>query len=184
MFLGGAIWLRSFSIQNLGWSAESCHRATIEPARIWGIRRMAVSRSKEPRSSEPFSPSRERSARCSRTATRAKSLGPLAAFDAGYTWVEHPYRQGVVLIGEAAAVSDPSFGQGMALTLRDARVLRDALLGDADWERAGHQYAEQHDHYFQAIHKVCGWLRRLFQEQGPEADARRTEGRCRRLPRI
>jgi 2-polyprenyl-6-methoxyphenol hydroxylase-like FAD-dependent oxidoreductase len=110
----------------------------------------------------------------------AKSLGPLAAFDAGYTWVDHPYRQGITLIGEAAAVSDPSFGQGMALTLRDARVLRDALLGDSDWERAGHRYAEQHDHYFQAIHTVCGWLRCLFQEQGPEADARRQKA----MPKI
>src|SRR5262249_35796017 len=43
------------------------------------------------------------------TYTQAKSLGPLAAFDANYTWVDHPYRNGVALIGEAAAVSDPSF---------------------------------------------------------------------------
>jgi 2-polyprenyl-6-methoxyphenol hydroxylase-like FAD-dependent oxidoreductase len=110
----------------------------------------------------------------------AKSLGPLAAFDADYVWVDHPYRNRVALIGEAAAVSDPSFGQGMALTLRDARVLRDALLGDTDWERAGDRYAEQHDRYFHAIHTVCGWLRSLFQEQGPAADARRQKA----MPKI
>jgi 2-polyprenyl-6-methoxyphenol hydroxylase-like FAD-dependent oxidoreductase len=110
----------------------------------------------------------------------ARSLGPLAAFDAGYTWVDHPYRDGVVLIGEAAAVSDPSFGQGMSLTLRDARVLRDAISNHSDWDQAGHSYAEQHDTYFQRIHTVCCWLRSLFQEQGPEADARRQ----RAMPRI
>lgn len=111
---------------------------------------------------------------------QAKSLGPLAAFDAGYVWVDHPYRQGVALIGEAAAVSDPSFGQGMSLTLRDAHVLRDALLGDSDWDRAGHEYAKQHDVYFQNIHTVCCWLRSLFQEQGPAADSRRQKA----MPKI
>lgn len=105
--------------------------------------------------------------------SQAKSIGPLAAFDAGYMWVDRPYRDGVALIGEAAAVSDPSFGQGMSLSLRDARVLGDALLADSDWGRAAHTYAEQHDKYFQAIHTVCCWLRSLFQEQGAAADARR-----------
>lgn len=104
---------------------------------------------------------------------QAKSIGPLAAFDAGYIWVDHPYRDGVALIGEAAAVSDPSFGQGMSLALRDARVLRDALVSDSDWDRAAHRYAEQHDNYFQATHTVCCWFRRMFQEQGRAADARR-----------
>ena len=104
---------------------------------------------------------------------QAKSIGPLAAFDAGYMWVDHPYREGVALIGEAAAVSDPTFGQGMSLSLRDARVLRDALVADSDWDRAAHRYAEQHDKYFRTIHTVCCWIRSLFQEQGPAADARR-----------
>jgi 2-polyprenyl-6-methoxyphenol hydroxylase-like FAD-dependent oxidoreductase len=111
---------------------------------------------------------------------RVNALGPLAAFDAGYTWVDHPYRDGVALIGEAAGTSDPSFGQGMSLTLRDARVLRDALFGHSDCNQAGHSYAEQHDRYFQRIHNVSQWFRELFQEQGPEADARRQ----RALPQI
>jgi 2-polyprenyl-6-methoxyphenol hydroxylase-like FAD-dependent oxidoreductase len=40
----------------------------------------------------------------------------------------HPYRRGVALVGDAAAVSDPSWGQGLSMTLRDVRVLRDQLL--------------------------------------------------------
>ena len=111
---------------------------------------------------------------------RAKSLGPLATFEGGYTWVDHPYRDSVALIGEAASVSDPSFGQGMALTLRDVRVLRDALLADSDWNRAGHLYAQQHDTYFQNIRTVCCWLRSLLQEQGHAADTRRQKA----MPRI
>jgi 2-polyprenyl-6-methoxyphenol hydroxylase-like FAD-dependent oxidoreductase len=103
----------------------------------------------------------------------AKSAGPLASFDGGDVWVNHPYRHNVALLGDAAATSDPSFGQGMSLALRDARVLRDALLNDSDWDRAGHSYAEQHDAYFNNCHTSTVWFRQIFQEQSPEAAVRR-----------
>lgn len=45
------------------------------------------------------------------------------SFDAADRWVDHPYHAGVVLIGDAAAASDPCFGCGLSLTLRDVRVL-------------------------------------------------------------
>jgi 2-polyprenyl-6-methoxyphenol hydroxylase-like FAD-dependent oxidoreductase len=110
----------------------------------------------------------------------AKSIGPLASFDVSESWVEHPYREGVALIGDAAATSDPTFGQGMSLALRDARVLRDELCKDSDWDAAGHRYAEQHGEYFSACHTVEGWLRTLFQDASPEAE----ELRKRAMPLI
>ena len=109
-----------------------------------------------------------------------KSAGPLATFDVSESWVDHPYREGVALLGDAAATSDPTFGQGMPTALRDARVLRDALVGYSDWNAAGHHFARLHDAYFQNSHKVCGWLRTLFQDPGPEAQALRQ----RAMPRI
>ena len=36
-------------------------------------------------------------------------MGPLAAFEGGDVWIDHPYRDGVALIGEAAATSDPIY---------------------------------------------------------------------------
>ncbi len=45
----------------------------------------------------------------------AKSGGPLASFDASDDWIEHPYRDGVALVGDAAATSDPTYGQGFLL---------------------------------------------------------------------
>jgi menaquinone-9 beta-reductase len=102
-----------------------------------------------------------------------KSVGPLATFDVSESWVDHPYREGVALLGDAAATSDPTFGQGMSTTLRDARVLRDALAGLANWDEAGHHFARQHDAYFQITHRVCGWFRTLFQDQDPKAQALR-----------
>jgi 2-polyprenyl-6-methoxyphenol hydroxylase-like FAD-dependent oxidoreductase len=85
----------------------------------------------------------------------------------------------VALIGDAAATSDPAFGQGLSLTLRDARVLRDQLLAasdsQSDQQAAGHAYAAEHDRYYSVTHKVDNWFRQVFLEQGPEADERRAK---------
>ena len=110
----------------------------------------------------------------------AKQIGPLASFRCGDFWTEHPYNDGVALIGDAAATSDPAFGQGLSLTMKGVRVLRDQLLSNTDWDKAGHAYAAEHDAAYDVVHKVDDWFRRLFLEQGEEADAIR----ARALPRI
>ena len=102
-----------------------------------------------------------------------RCIGPLASFACDEDWVEHPYSNGVALIGDAASTTDPAYGQGMSLTLRDVRTLSEALAGNSDWDAAGHSYAAKHQRYFSVIHASCEWLRQIFQEQGPEADQRR-----------
>ncbi len=104
-----------------------------------------------------------------------KVAGPLATFDGADTWVDHPYREGVVLIGDAAAASDPSWGQGLSLTLRDVRVLRDQLLTNSDWKAAGHAYATEHNRHYGAIHTVDNWLSQMFFAIGPDAEAARAK---------
>ena len=101
----------------------------------------------------------------------AKSAGPLASFDTSDSWAEHAYRDGVALVGDAAAVSDPTFGQGMSLSLRDARTLRDELTKDSDWAAAAGRYANRRREYFHACHTVEGWMRTIFQDPSPEAAA-------------
>ena len=103
----------------------------------------------------------------------ACAAGPLATFEGADTWVGHPYRDGVALIGDAAASNDPSYGQGLSLTVRDVRVLRDMLLGDNNWDAAGHAYAAAHDRDYDAMHQVTRWCSDLFYAMGPEAEARR-----------
>jgi menaquinone-9 beta-reductase len=103
----------------------------------------------------------------------AKSIGPLASFDVSDCWVEHPYRDGVVLVGDAAATSDPTYGQGLSFAMRAARVLRDELTNNSNWDAAGHRYAEQHQRYFRACHTVEGWSRTIFQDPSLEAAALR-----------
>jgi 2-polyprenyl-6-methoxyphenol hydroxylase-like FAD-dependent oxidoreductase len=104
----------------------------------------------------------------------ARQAGPLAIFDATEDWIDHPYRDGVALVGDAAATSDPTWGQGMSLTLRDARTLAERLAADDDWERAGHAYAAEHDRYAEIVRRADGWFSELFMTVGAEADARRT----------
>ena len=88
--------------------------------------------------------------------------GPIASFGGAESGVEQPYRDGVALIGDAAATSDPAFGCGLSLTLRDVRVLRDHLLADGDWDAAATAYATDHDLYYAALHRIEGWWREML----------------------
>jgi len=110
----------------------------------------------------------------------AQAIGPLASFDGADNWVDFPYREGIVLIGDAAAASDPSFGSGLSLTLRDVRVLRDHILREQDWHTAAQRYAQEHDRYYASLHRIHTWFRDLWFGVGAEAD----EMRARALPRI
>ena len=101
----------------------------------------------------------------------ACAAGPLASYDARDTWVEHPHRAGLILIGDAAASNDPSFGCGLSLTLRDVRVLTDKLLASDDWSAAADSYAEDHDRHYGVIHSLTSWARTLFYDPGLAAAA-------------
>ena len=100
-------------------------------------------------------------------------IGPLAEF-AGYDrWIESPVRHGVVLVGDAAASTDPSWGCGLSLTLTDVEHLASALCSTNDWNGALARYAKEHDEYYAALHRILGWMTELTWTPGPEADERR-----------
>ena len=103
----------------------------------------------------------------------ARSIGPLAEFDGADRWIESPAKNGVVLIGDAAASSDPSWGSGLSLTLTDVEHLSNQLESNPDWNVAIGDYARQHDEYYGALHRIHKWMTELFWTPGPEADARR-----------
>ena len=103
------------------------------------------------------------------------AAGPLATFSAAQTWVERPYRDGVALLGDAAAASDPSWGQGLALTMRDVRVLAGHLRATSDWNAAANAYAEEHDRYCHVMHMVDNWYTEFYLATGPAADERRAK---------
>ena len=103
----------------------------------------------------------------------SEKIGPLAMYDTADTWVDHPHRDNVVLIGDAASSNDPTWGNGQSLVFRGVRELRDKLLETSNWTEAGDAYAEEHTRYYGSIHRITNWLVEMYLEVGPEADARR-----------
>lgn len=53
--------------------------------------------------------------------------GSWASFPMDDTWLDHPYTEGAVLIGDAAGYNDPVIGQGLSIALRDSRLVTQAL---------------------------------------------------------
>jgi 2-polyprenyl-6-methoxyphenol hydroxylase-like FAD-dependent oxidoreductase len=104
---------------------------------------------------------------------RAELAGPLATFEGADRWVEHPAQDGVALIGDAASASDPAWGCGIALTLRDVRLLRDQLNRTDDWDRAAQEYASAHATAFTALRTAESWMTTILYDQGPAADRMR-----------
>ena len=100
-------------------------------------------------------------------------IGPLAEFQGFDRWVESPVKHGVVLIGDAAASTDPSWGSGLSLTLMDVEHLSAALQKHQDRSEALDHYAKEHDSYYGALHRILGWMTELTWTAGPEADERR-----------
>jgi 2-polyprenyl-6-methoxyphenol hydroxylase-like FAD-dependent oxidoreductase len=100
----------------------------------------------------------------------ARLRGPYASFDGAHRWITTPHRDGVVLIGDAAGVSDPAWGCGLSRTMRDVRLLRDALLADDDWGTAAHAYAVEHDDAFHRLRRLERLYAELFMATGEEAD--------------
>ena len=77
------------------------------------------------------------------------------------------------MIGDAAAASDPSFGCGLSLTLRDVRVLRDRLAGTGDWRAAADAYAAEHDRCRADLRRVHSWYSELWYGTGVAAETMR-----------
>ncbi|MFC9876327.1 FAD-dependent oxidoreductase [Nocardia salmonicida] len=63
----------------------------------------------------------------------ATPAGNCISYPLNDSWIDTPYRQGAVLIGDAAGWNDPIIGQGLSLALRDARKVAKALLTHDHW---------------------------------------------------
>ena len=103
----------------------------------------------------------------------ATPVGPTGFFPAADVWSDHLAGDGLVLVGDAAGANDPSQGHGLSLAVRDARELRDLLLGHHDWSRATAAFAARRAAYAAPLRAHARWAGVLTVDQGPEADARR-----------
>jgi 2-polyprenyl-6-methoxyphenol hydroxylase-like FAD-dependent oxidoreductase len=105
----------------------------------------------------------------------ARQSGPFASFDGSHRWVDNPYEDGVVLIGDAAAASDPAWGRGLSRTLRDVRLLRDRLQQSSDWREAAKAYAKDHDEFYGRMRQLEAMETTLLFEPGELAHRRRQQ---------
>ena len=113
----------------------------------------------------------------------AKAVGPLATFDGTPRWADFPYREGVALVGDAASTSDPAWGQGMSLALRDVRVLVEELLRTPDLGEAAFSYARQQTRYSVVNRIVTGLMTRAQFGEDPAAESLRSSDFWRRSAR-
>jgi 2-polyprenyl-6-methoxyphenol hydroxylase-like FAD-dependent oxidoreductase len=106
--------------------------------------------------------------------TNARIAGPCPTYPNQDTWTERPTAPGLVLLGDAAGHNDPIIGQGLSITLRDVRLVRDLLLDDP---RAGNgrfePYVEERAERLRRLRFAARLTSRIFAEFGPEARERR-----------
>ena len=102
----------------------------------------------------------------------ATPAGPVHAYPNSDSWTATPYTKGVVLIGDAAGHNDPINGQGLSITLRDVRMIRDLLLSSPNWsEELFAPYAEERSERMRRLRFVSRLVAELssdFTEEGIE----------------
>ncbi|MDX2168341.1 MAG: NAD(P)/FAD-dependent oxidoreductase [Deltaproteobacteria bacterium] len=112
----------------------------------------------------------------------ARPAGPCHSYPNEDTWTDAVARPGVVLIGDAAGSNDPIIGQGLSITLRDVRQVRDALLDARDWTPAIFDaYAAERRERMRRLRFAAALMATLHNEFGPEAEARRRRAHERQM---
>ncbi len=105
---------------------------------------------------------------------RGRPAGPCNVYPNHDTWTAVPYAPGIVLIGDAAGRNDPITGQGLSITHRDVRLVRDVLLAGNDWsERAFAPYAEERSERMRRLRFAAAMTSVREAEFGPDALLRR-----------
>lgn len=107
---------------------------------------------------------------------RARAVGPAAFFPGSDIYPDRIAGAGIVLVGDAAGANDPSQGQGMSLTFRDVRELRDLLLAQ-DWQEAIEEFARRRPIWYEPLRAFAIWEGPIFTDVGPDADAARARRR-------
>jgi menaquinone-9 beta-reductase len=108
--------------------------------------------------------------------------GPCNSYGNEDTWTDTPVAPGVVLIGDAAGHNDPIIGQGLSITYRDARMVRDLMLENRDWTPAIFApYVEERRERMRRLRFVATMFSILYVEFGAQARERRIKYREERL---
>jgi 2-polyprenyl-6-methoxyphenol hydroxylase-like FAD-dependent oxidoreductase len=83
--------------------------------------------------------------------------GPCAKYPMNDTWVDDVAVSGVVLIGDAAGYNDAIIGEGLSITLRDARSVAEVVDG-SDWSPSAFTpYADERRERMRRL-RICAYL--------------------------
>lgn len=107
---------------------------------------------------------------------RVRAVAPVAFFPGIDSSTDRIAGEGIVLVGDAAGANDPSQGQGISLTFRDVRELRDLLL-EQEWQAAIEAFARRRPSWYEPLRAYAIWQGPLFTDVGPDADAARARQR-------
>ncbi len=112
---------------------------------------------------------------------RAAPIGPCRSYPSQDAWTEVPVVEGAVLVGDAAGYNDPIIGQGLSIALRDVRMVRDLLCGNAAWcAELLAPYVEERLERLRRLRFVAQLVTRLNARFDPES----VEARQRALARL
>ena len=100
--------------------------------------------------------------------------GPCAKYPMNDTWIDSVALPGVVFIGDAAGYNDAIIGEGLSISLRDARTVAETMTTGADWTpEAFVPYGEERAERMRRL-RICASLHTDFRcTFTPEGRARR-----------
>jgi 2-polyprenyl-6-methoxyphenol hydroxylase-like FAD-dependent oxidoreductase len=85
----------------------------------------------------------------------ARPAGEVFSYPNNDTWTLEPFTPGVVLIGDAAGRNDPIIGQGLAMSLRDVKLVSTILKDGADWSPGAFRpYGEERFERFRRMRNI------------------------------
>lgn len=104
----------------------------------------------------------------------ASIAGPCHSIPNQSTWTENPVAKGLLLLGDAAGYNDPIIGQGLAISMRDIRVVSELMLGSNAWTpELFAPYVEERTERMRRLRVAARMDSIVHAEFGPEATARK-----------
>ena len=111
----------------------------------------------------------------SKAVAQARPIGPCRSYPSQDAWVDEPRAEGAVLIGDAAGYNDPILGQGLSVTLRDARLVGELLVEHDDWDlQLFEPYVAERRERLRRLRFTASFVTTLNARFGPEDMERRT----------
>lgn len=104
----------------------------------------------------------------------AEPVGGCASYPMEDTWTDRPYAEGAVLVGDAAGYNDPIIGQGLSISIRDSRLVAEALVASDNWPpEIFEPYAQERAERMRRLCATAEAVTRLRADFTPEGLRRR-----------